>query len=201
MPVEENERPSLAYKRHGADIRDGVVPAKYTRLVPYIKGECALEIGAAEGVLTLLLARERLVTNAIGLELRPDRHHASLRLQQRWNTLGFDTRRAQLVCGDILENFGLLAGVDVLIAVRAIYYMREHAPRVMAAAAAAGVKRIVLCGNRGRQQQHRQEPRSELGRFNFLAAIEGMTALLEGAAYRIETTLDHGDPIVVGVRP
>lgn len=201
MPVEENHRPSLAYRTHHDDIWNGVVPAKYTRLLPFIKGHRALELGSAEGVLALLLARDHKLEHVTGLELRADRHHESLELQRRWRALGFQVERAQLLCGDIREQLHLLDSVDTLICVRSIYYLREHAPAVIARAGAGTVRRIVLCGNRGRQQQHRADPQSDLGVFNRLASIEGMRELLERGGYRIDTFLDEGDPIVVGVKP
>ena len=202
MPDDTAVPASLAYRKARPAIWAGLVPVKYTRLLEHIRGPRVLEIGAAEGVLSLLLSREQRVDQAVAVELRIDRHEEGLRLRQHWLAEhGFDVTRCLMVCADIRERLDLLEGVDTLVAVRAIYYLRDDAPKVLEAAAEAEVPRVVLCGNRGRQEVYRAQPTSELGRFNRYAAVDGMTALLEGAGYRIETIVDEGDPIVVGRDP
>jgi hypothetical protein len=184
---------SLAYRKARNDIWAGRIPEKFTRLLPYIQGSPVLEIGSAEGVLTLTLAKQGL--DVIGLELRPDRHEDALRLKKFW---GVTT--AKLICGDIRDRLHLLAGTHTLVAVRAIYYLRADAAGVLAHASASGVQRVVLCGNKNRAAQSAEYPLTDLGRFNHVAGIPGMVELLEGAGYRIEAVVKEGDPIVVGVR-
>lgn len=199
MADDTTQRASLAYRNFRDDIWNGVPPAKFTRLLPFITGRNILELGAAEGVLSLLLSRELRCDSVTGLELRPERHQESIELQRRWRHLGFKVDNATLMCGDIRDHMGLLAVADTLVCVRSIYYLRSDAPRVMAAAGLS-CTRVVLCGNRGRQQQWRADPDSELGKFNYLASSEGMVTLLENAGFRIQARCDEGDPIVVGVR-
>jgi hypothetical protein len=199
MPDDGTERRSLAYRQAQADIWEGKVPAKFHRLLPFIGGGRVLEIGAAEGVLALLLSRESRVDLVTALELRKERHQEGQRLQRAWAEQGFDVSRCLMLQGDIRDRLDLLQTVETLVAVRSIYYLREDARQVIAAAHRF-VPRVVLCGNRNRAAQSRQHPRSELGRFNFLASIDGMTWLLKKAGYQIATVVAEGDPIVVGVR-
>lgn len=201
MPHDAENTHSLAYRKDRAAIWDGRVPAKYTRLVPHVPPGTVLELGAAEGVLALLLARLAVVDRVVALELRAPRHEESRRLRDRWTALGYDVRRCDLVLGDIRARLDLLQGIDTLIAVRALYYLRDQAVPVLTEAARQSVGRVVLCGNRGRQARHRQTPHDELGRFNRLAATEGMRDALEQAGYSIDTVIDEGDPIVVGRHP
>lgn len=200
MPDDSTVRASLAYRKGRPDIWAGRVPAKYTRLLPHITGPRVLELGSAEGVLSLLMSREHVADRITALEMRDDRHDEGERLRDRWANLGYDVSRVRMVWGNILDRLDLLAEADCLVAVRSIYYLREAAPVVLREAARS-VARVVLCGNGGRQRQYRREPDSELGRFNRLSSVEGMRALLEDAGYGIETVLDEGDPIVVGRHP
>lgn len=201
MPDDATQPHSLAYRTHEAAILAGSVPRKYTRLIPHITGRRVLEIGSAEGVLPLTLAREGRVDFAIGLELKDHRHQSALRLRECWAGLGYDVSASRLIRGDIRTERALLLGVDTVVAVRSIYYLREDAVDVMHLAYGYGVEEVVLCGNRGRQAQARLQPDTERGRFNRLASVEGMRALLEGAGYQIATVVDEGDPIVVGRHP
>jgi hypothetical protein len=199
MPNDLGQRASLAYRNARAEIEAGQVPDKYRRLLPYIQGQRVLEIGAAEGVLGLLLSREGQVERVTALELREDRHREGQRLQRVWAERGFDVSRCLMVQGDIREHLHLLEVTDTLVAVRSIYYLRAEAQSVMEVAARR-VRRVVLCGNAGRQAQYRSQPSSELGRFNYLAAIDGMKWLLTGAGYQIAAVISSGDPIVVGIQ-
>jgi hypothetical protein len=185
---------SLAYRKAKADIWAGKVPAKYTRLLPYITGSPVLEIGSAEGVLALLLTRRG--AKVTGLELREERHREALRLREHWRMSGVP--HCRFFVGDIRDHLHLLNNVQTLVAVRTIYYLRADAPGVLACAASTGVRRVVLCGNRNRAAQSEREPTTELGQFNRLASLDGMRELLTGAGYSIDTVVAKGDPIVVG---
>jgi hypothetical protein len=199
MPDDGTQPGSLSYRKAQAEIWAGRVPSKYHRLLPFIGGGRVLEIGAAEGVLALLLSRESRVDFVTALELREARHLEAQRLQRAWAERGFDVSRCLMLQGDIRERLDLLQTAETLVAVRAIYYLREDA-RLVVTAARRFVPRVVLCGNRNRAAQYRQHPRSELGRFNFLASIDGMQWLLKKAGYQVATVVNEGDPIVVGVQ-
>lgn len=199
MPEDAGQRQSLAYRKARDAIWKGVVPEKYTRLLSHINHpERVLELGSAEGVLALLLSRLKRADLIIALELREERHNEAKLLAEHWRTLGHDTTRVQFEVGDIRRRLDLLDGVKLLVAVRSIYYLREDAVSVLWAAAVAKVKRVMLVGNSNRQAQHRQDPHSDLGKFNRLAATEGMSDLLKEAGYRVFHVEPKGDPIVVG---
>lgn len=197
MPEDSIVPASLAYRKNHDAIWRGTVPEKYSRLLPYVTGCRVLEIGAAEGVLSLLLAERGHSVTAI--ERRDVRHAEALQLQARWKAMGRKVDGCTMVEGDIIKRPDLLQGIDCLVAVRVIYHLREAAPAVMAAAAAAEVPRIVLCGNKNRAARFEAgRPDEGLGEFNFYSTIKGMSALLEEAGYAIEKIVAEGDPIVIG---
>ena len=66
---------SLAFRKNEAAIFRGDVPQKYLRLLPFIQGNKILEIGSAEGVLSLLLAKQG--KEVIALERDEGRHLAA----------------------------------------------------------------------------------------------------------------------------
>lgn len=194
---------SLAYRNAAEAIWHGVVPEKYTRLVPFVPANNVLELGAAEGVLSLLMAEAG--SRVTALEMREDRHEEAKRLQQRWLELGRPVQDCRMVLGDIWRGLDILQGVHTFVAVRSIYYLRENAGAVIAACSAAGVKRIVMCGNRNRaaRWQRKEIPAEDgLGYYNLYAAVPGMQRLLDVGGYKLEQIVNdgRGDPIVTGRR-
>jgi hypothetical protein len=186
---------SLAYRKNEAAILSGDVPEKYTRLLPYIPGHKVLEIGSAEGVLSLLLAKQG--KEVIALERNPERHESAQRLRDSW---GMDVSGPRFICGDIRDNFHRLDGIETLVAVRMIYYLRDDLDRVFTEAAKR-VPNVVLCGNRNRANRYRQGAEDEPGGpHNFYASLEGMKALLMRHGYTITVEVTEGDEIVVGER-
>ena len=122
--VHPSKSGSLEYRKNKNAIKEGNIPAKYTRLLPFISGDRILELGAAEGVLSLLLAERKHKVYA--LELRPERHEEAKRLQQLWQSQGRDVSSCEMVLGDIRQKRELLPKVDTLVAVRSIYYLRDQ---------------------------------------------------------------------------
>jgi SAM-dependent methyltransferase len=189
---------SLAFRKNEGAIRAGDVPEKYLRLLPFIKGERVLEIGSAEGVLALLLARQGKRVTAI--ERSAERHDAAQQLFGEW--LG---REKQFVAptfinGDIAGNLYALHDKDTLVAVRTIYYLGDRLDAVFADVAKF-IPTVVLCGNRNRAERWRAgTPDEPLGDMNRYAASEGMTELLTRHGYRVTQVALEGDEIVVGER-
>jgi hypothetical protein len=182
---------SLAYRKNEAAIRAGIVPEKYTRLLPYIAGDTILEIGSAEGVLALLMVRDGKIVTA--LERNPERHASALVLRRAWGVPG-----GLFVQGDITDSLHLLEGVDTLVAVRMIYYLRDDLDALFSEVASK-INNVVLCGNKNRAAQWRQGiPDKPGGPVNYYASAEGMRALLERHGYTITQEELEGDPIVVG---
>lgn len=189
---------SLAYRKNEAAILAGDVPEKYLRILPHVPPGRVLEIGSAEGVLALMMARGGREVTA--LEMRPERHASALELHREWsNRFRFETE-PRFVCGAIGERLDLLDGIDTLVAVRMVYYLRDQIDEVFAEVARKAPT-VVLCGNKNRAARyHAGTPDEPLGEFNFYAGAMGMTALLTRHGYRAETVEADGDPIVVGVR-
>jgi hypothetical protein len=182
---------SLAYRNNEAAILRGEVPAKYTRLLPYIPEGRVLEIGSAEGVLALLMAREG--RDVVALERQSERHSSALMLARAW---GIDS--VAFVNGDILDHLPQLERAETLVAVRMIYYLRDQLDAVFSGVA-RNINTVVLCGNKNRAAGWRQGiPDKDGGPVNYYASAEGMRALLERHGYEIVAEETEGDPIVVG---
>jgi precorrin-6B methylase 2 len=193
-------RASLAYRKNKEAIRQGEIPKKYTRVLDVVPGERIIELGAAEGVLSLLLAERKQKVYA--LELRPERHQEALCLQSLWQKQGRKVDNCEMVLGDIRDRLDLLADVDTLVAVRSIYYLRDQVEDVFAEVG-KHVPNVVLCGNGNRARSYfaaNGHPDDNLGRFNFYASAEGMTQVLQGAGYKVTRTIPEGDAIVIGIK-
>lgn len=181
---------SLAFRKNEAAIIRGEVPEKYTRLLPYITGDRILEIGSAEGVLALLLAKQG--KQVIALEKSTERHEAAQALRDTWGAGG-----VRFINGGIADRLDLLPGRDTLVAVRSIYYLGDDLDRVFAEAA-KHIPNVVLCGNRNRAARWQAgNPDAPLGEMNRYASAVGMAELLERHGYTITETVLEGDPIVV----
>lgn len=184
---------SLAYRKNEAAILRGVVPEKYTRLLPYIPKGRILELGSAEGVLALLLAMRGDEVTA--LEPNRERHEAAQRLRDAW---GMDANGPRFVNGSIGKHPELLVegGFDTLVAVRMIYYLGDALDSVFRL---SRIPNAVLCGNRNRAKAwHEGRPHEPLGEMNRYASAVGMSELLERHGYTVIETVLEGDPIVVG---
>lgn len=186
---------SLEYRKNEAAILRGNVPKKYTRLLPYITGDRILEIGSAEGVLALLLAKDGKQVTA--LEKSRERHDTAEALREKW---GMDVNGPRFINGTISQHPELLVdgGFDTLVAVRMIYYLGNALDSVFRLAARS-IPNVVLCGNKNRAARyHAGTPDEPLGKMNLYASAVGMAELLERHGYTVVETVLEGDPIVIG---
>lgn len=187
---------SLAFRKNEAAILRGDVPEKYLRILPHIPGERILEIGSAEGVLSLLLAQ--MGKQVIALDKNEERHESAGKVYAEWLARERKFNAPTFIHGDIRDRLDLLKGIDTLVAVRMIYYLRNDIDRVFAAIA-NNVPNVVLCGNGNRAARWRQGVEDEPGGpVNLYASSEGMTALLTRFGYEIVAEVTEGDEIVVG---
>lgn len=183
---------SLAYRKNEAAILRGEVPEKYTRLLPLIPGDRVIELGSAEGVLALLLAKAGRTVTAV--ERQAERHEAAKRLASAWGVGG-----VTFVRGDITGTVSLLDGHDTLVAIRMIYYLGDELEPLFREIARR-IPNVMLCGNKNRAAQWRQGIPDKPGVQNYYASAEGMRALIERHGYTITAEERDGDPIVVGHR-
>jgi SAM-dependent methyltransferase len=188
---------SLAYRKNERRIIAGDVPDKYTRLLPYIMGKRVIEIGSAEGVLALLLARMGKRVTAV--EQCEDRHSDARNLCHQWMAREGKFTAPFFINGNIVNNLHALENKDTLVAVRMVYYLRDRLDTVFAEVARL-IPQVVLCGNGNRAARWRNGVQEETKADNFYASHEGMTALLRRHGYRITQTVLEGDEIVVGER-
>ena len=159
-----------------------------------------LEIGAAEGVLALLLARDK--ERVYALERNERRHTEALHLQALWRERGLHVDRCEMVRADLRERIDLLDLVDTVVAVRSIYYLEEDIVPVFEQIARK-FPNVLLCGNADRARYFeltggKGPPRKGFGPYSRYAGFEGMASLLEGVGYRIVNSVKEGDAIVVG---
>lgn len=191
---------SLAYRKNESAIHRGDVPKKYTRILPFIPGERILEIGSAESVLALLMAREGKKVTA--LEQNADRHEAAMRLADAWAPK-FPFKQGgsiAFVNGSAQEAVALVVpgAFDTLVAVRMIYYLRDMLDPVFSVVAER-IPNVVLCGNGNRAKRYREGVKDEQGGpVGYYSTAEGMKALLERHGYTVAKKLLEGDEIVVG---
>lgn len=192
---------SLAYRKNEPAIRRGHVPDKYTRLLPYIPGDKVLEIGSAEGVLALLMARadQGAKKEVTALERQPERHAAAVQLHADWSRKFRFSAGPKFINGAIGDNLKLLEGIDTLVAVRMIYYLGDELDTVFAEVGRQ-VPNVVLCGNHNRANRDRAGIKEITSADNYYASSEGMKNLLTCHGYRIVTEVTEGDEIVVGVK-
>jgi hypothetical protein len=135
------------------------------------------------------------------LEKSEERHETAANLYSDWLAREGKFQPPKFVNGTIGDRLDLLNGIDTLVAVRMIYYLRSDIDRVFAAVAKTKVPTVVLCGNKNRAARWRSGiPDDEGGPFNFYASREGMTDLLRRHGYRISAEVTEGDEIVVGER-
>lgn len=191
---------SLAYRTNETAILRGNVPDKYTRILPYIPSGRVFEMGSAEGVLALLLAKQGQAVTA--MEKNRDRHNAAQRLFTEWRERRLlpDVFDIGFTNGGMQDNLDLLPGHDVFVGVRSIYYLRSDIDTVFAEVA-KHIPAVVLCGNKGRARRyHEGNPDHPLDEFNYYAGAAGMKDLLTRHGYRITDEVTEGDAIVVGRR-
>jgi len=188
---------SLAYRNNKGAIWNADIPRKYKRLIDYIPGNRVLELGAAEGVLALMMAQRK--EKVFALEMRKERHEEALKLQEQWRQLGYSVERCEMVHGNIFDRLDLLQQVDCFVGIRSIYYLRDRIDEVFQEIG-RHVPHVLLSGNKGRARAYfdaNGEPDDKLGKYNFYASAEGMTSVLEKSGYKIKNVVSDGDPIVV----
>lgn len=189
------ETTSLTFRKNEANIMEGNVPEKYSRLLPLIPGERVLEIGSAEGVMSLLMARQK--KKVFALEYTPGRHAKALQLKETWQAKGFKVDNCELILGDIFDNLGLLQEIDTVVADRVIYYFDSRIFELFTAIGKS-VENVVLGGNGSRVKSYKKGDGRTLGEFAKYSTIEGMTEILNFAGYDVAQVVDEYHPVVIG---
>jgi len=195
-------KPSLAFRKNHDEIYQGKIPSKYTRLVPYIKGNTILEVGAAEGVLSLLLAQTK--GRVIGIERNEERYLEALRLQKAWKLQGKKVDNCQFFNVDIINNLNLLQDIDTFVAIRTMYYFKENMDKIFTNIAKR-CKFIVLGGNKNRAIEYAKGNYiGNVAENNYYASSAGMTEIAIQYGYVLDHVISETsgeDPLVVGKKP
>ena len=182
---------SIAYRSNEESILQGDIPEKYTRILPYVKGERVLDIGAAEGVMSFLLTKSK--KRVYALEKSAHRFQESYKVREALKEKGFPVERCELLMGSIDDRLDLLDMVDTVVAIRVIYYF--HDANKTLAEIGKKVENVVLGGNAEKVDAYNNGMQTKR---NYLSTIEAMKKLLEDNGYEITTIVAEGDPIVVG---
>lgn len=193
---------SFEYRKEADLIRTGGVSSKYTRILPFVPGRNVFEVGAAEGVLSLLLAERK--DHVFGVEKVDSRHQQALALQNTWRELGFPVDNCEMLLGDVRDHYDKLDSADTVVAVRSIYYLKDDLDDVFSQFAAR-VSNVVLCGNRSRSVKYFENRGTKafgdtVGHYNYYASLDGMWNLVTRHGFRVVHAVPDGDPIVVASR-
>jgi len=135
---------SLAFRHNEEKILSGIIPTKYKKILKHVEGNNILEVGAAEGVLSLLVAKENPNRHVIGLERHSLRYETSIELQKRWAI-----NNCKFIKGEFIENFHLLKGIDTFIGIRTIYYFLHDTDKIFSEIS-KNCSRLILGGNANR---------------------------------------------------
>ena len=127
-------------------------PEKFTRLVDLVPGQRILELGAAEGVLSLLLAQKK--EKVFALELKEERHEEARTSQ---GVLAGARSRCRTLRDGARQHQGAASSREV----RSTRCSRSAPSTILAAistdafdAVGRHVPNVVLCGNRNRARKY-----------------------------------------------
>ncbi len=192
-----------SFRDNKSDIFNGILPERYEELSRLIPGRRILDVGSADGTLSLHLSGDR--DFVYGLEPSTPRYKTALKLQEVWRRSSDLYGNCQFLNFGVMDRPEILADVDTVIFIRVLYHLGPGAAEVMKLiGVAANIRRVVLCGNRVKEERlERGEELAALGPHAMLATEAGMVQFLNDhdfeveAIHRLETT---GDCLLVGVR-
>lgn len=196
-------RSSLQFRQDEQLLREGKATAKYTRILPFVPGETVFEMGAAEGVLSLLLSEKKKRVWAV--EKSMERHQRAKELKDQWIARGFQVDSCEMVHGDIQDHSDLLDASETFLSVRALYYLGPNIEDVLAGAW-SNVENVVLVGNRFRSEKYfstrsNSHKDGEVeGADNYYASLDGMWTLVSRLGFSVRFAIPDGDPILVASR-
>ncbi|OYT15995.1 MAG: hypothetical protein B7C24_10130 [Bacteroidetes bacterium 4572_77] len=194
--------PSLEFRKNIDAIYAGKIPSKYTRLVPYVPGNTVFEVGAAEGVLSLLLARSK--GRVIGIEKTKDRHDEAMRLRQAWKAQGYKVDNCHFFRGDVTKKLDLLENMDTFVAIRTMYYFGDNLNKIFTNVSKR-CRHLVLGGNKNRALEYKKgNYKGNIGKDNYYASLDGMIEVAKTYGYAIIKTINEDtgqDPLVIARKP
>jgi len=217
-------RLSIAFRTASQNIVNGDIPKKYKKILKHIEGDSILEVGSAEGVLSLLAADKKPNRHVLGLERHTIRYQTSLRLKEAWRKLGKHVSNCEFLHDDLINNLHLLKGRDTFMGIRVIYYFLHDIDKIFSEVS-KHCKRIILGGNYSRSDGRQSSikgvstvkvlgtnpnlsyaPYNVIERNpNYYASAKGMEEI--GKKYGYETELlipenipAHSDPLYIGIK-
>jgi hypothetical protein len=188
---------SIEYNANKQAHWNGEPVEKFKRLIPILPGNSIVEIGAAEGILSLTLAPYKKRVRAI--DITPIRHEKALELKERWIELGRPVQNCEMVLGDILRDPELIQGFDTLVASRVIYYFGTHLDEFMDSVRTS-VENVCFIGNPVRTELYNQGKTGKLGIYAQYATIPGMIELVERHGFKVTNVDPSLDPLIIATR-
>jgi hypothetical protein len=188
---------SLEYDAHRDRHWNGEIVETYQRLLPIIPGRSVVEIGAAEGIMSLSIALNKDRVRSI--EITPVRHQRAVELRDRWLELGKPVSNCEMMMADVFADPTVIHGFDTLYASRVIYYFGERLEGFMQNVARSN-RFVVFVGNESRQRAYRKGRNKEVGEYAKYTSLEGLIELVSRHGYNVVNTINTGDPVVVGER-
>lgn len=187
------------YRENRKDIIEGIVPVRYAKIADVVPGRRILEIGSGEGVLALALARKGVEVVAVDFSRR--RVNEAERIKSAWKKKGIDVDNVEFFVGGSREAIKFSSEADTLVAVNVAYHMKDEFEDLLDSLASS-ISNIVLVGNQNRANcWYLDKGKSDkLGKWNYLATVEGMGSLLESRCFRVVQVEELDSPAVVGTR-
>lgn len=184
-----------SFKENEKAIKAGDVPLRYKNIAQCVPGKRILELGAGEGVLSLVLAQTKEQVWAIDINKR--RHTKAVNLKKVWSKIGLRVDNIHFIKGDFFQRLDILEKIETVVAVRLIYHLQEDIDDCFKAIS-EHAKYVVLVGNAEKALIHKKNIKHDLGHYLKYATEEGMIEILTKHGYKIIKTDNTEDPLVIG---
>ncbi len=192
-----------AFEKHREEIFKGLVPERYSEIAGYVPGAKVLDVGSADGTLTVYLATSKKEVH--GSEISKARFQTSLKLKKAWLQQGLISDNCTFYHRKVTDLEDLLSIVDCVVLIRVLYHLKEDADKLFSMIARkSNIKYVAVCGNASKEKKlERDEPISGLEDFAVLATEKGMIDFLESHGFMIKQQVrlkSTGDCLLVGER-
>ena len=191
---QRSKRHQVEFRKNEQAIRQGQIPNRLDEFAKLIPGESFVEVGSADGTLSLHLGRNG--KKVFGVELTEYRHQKALELKEAWLNRGEDVSQVNFICGDSRQAGPYLDQVETLVLSRTLYHLRADAePLIARAKQSDALKNIAILGNRVKERVYLEggNIRGLEKKYLALASLQGMSDLLTQNGFVIELGIESTD--------
>ncbi len=194
--------PHFNYEESKTLVKHLLFSDRVNELSELIKGNNVIEIGCAEGLLTLRLAQDR--SSIIGYEISEHRYKKALELKHNLLEKGLNVSNVSFINKDILSEDHIPECVDSIIAVRVLYHFRRKRDLDrLVDNYIAKCKYVLFVGDRFKAEIYDSfnvDFCYHPTKYFYFATKAGMHSLLARGDFQINTGVtSYGDPYVIGV--